>query len=164
MLYFVRLIKIGNGNQDLKIFRSMLYYISQFSERVRHPKEEQILFSKIKERTHQIDGEIDALTKLHSKGEFLKLRLHEALVSYKFGGMDSFQHFYTLVEQYAHFYFTHMRAEEERIIPVAKLVLNETDWKEVDASFIQNQKGMDDIGLRYNYEQLFTEISTFIPE
>ena len=45
MLYFVRLIKIGNGNQDLKIFRSMLYYISQFSERVRHPKEEQILFS-----------------------------------------------------------------------------------------------------------------------
>ncbi len=163
MLYFVRSIRNGNDNQDLKIFRTMLYYITEFPERVHHPKEDQILFAKIKERTHQLDNELDALSEQHSNGEILVHRLHDALLRYEFGGMDAFHHFHTLVEQYAHFYFAHMRTEEERILPVAKLVLNDADWKVVDASFIKNQKMMDETGERYNYEQLFSQINSFTP-
>ena len=77
--------------------------------------------------------------------------------------MDSFHHFHSLVEQYAHLYFAHMRAEEERIFPVAKLVLNDADWRVIDASFIQNQKEMNETGQRYSYDQLFAEISRFTP-
>ena len=163
MLYFVRSIKNGNDNLDLKLFRSMLYYITEFPERVHHPKEEKLLFAKIKERTHQLDTELDALSEQHSKGELLVHRLQDALLSCEFGGMDSFHHFHALVEQYAHFYFTHMRTEEERIFPIAKLVLNDADWKIVDASFMQNQKEMDETGQRYSYAQLFAQISSFTP-
>lgn len=163
MLCFVRSIKNGNEQQDLKLFRSMLYYITEYPERVHHPKEEQFLFAKIKERTHQLDSELDALSEQHSKGELLVHRLHNALLSYEFGGMDAFQHFHALVEQYAHFYFAHIRVEEERILPVAKLVLNDADWKVVDASFMQNQKEMDETGQRYRYDQLFAQIRSFTP-
>ena len=164
MLHFVRAIKNGNDNQDLKIFRTMLYFITQYPERIHHPKEEQILFVKIKERTHQLDSELDVLSEQHTNGELLVHRLHDALLSYEFGGMGSFPHFHVLVEQYAHFYFAHIRAEEERILPVAKLVLNDADWKIVDASFMQNQKEMDQSGQRYDYDQLFAEISSFTPQ
>ncbi|MES2049791.1 MAG: hemerythrin domain-containing protein [Pseudomonadota bacterium] len=163
MLYFVRSIKDGNQSQDLKIFRTMLYYITEYPERVHHPKEDQILFAKIKERTHQLDNELDALSEQHSNGELLVHRLHDALLRYEFGGMDAFHHFHTLVEQYAHFYFAHMRTEEERILPIAKLILNDADWRVVDASFIKNQEMMDETGQRYNYEQLFAQISSFTP-
>lgn len=163
MLHFVRSIKNGNDKQDLKIFRTMLYYITEYPERVHHPKEDQILFAKIKERTHQLDNELDALSEQHSNGELLVHRLHDALLHYEFGGAEAFHHFHTLVEQYAHFYYAHMRTEEERILPVAKLVLNEADWKVINASFIENQKMMDETGERYNYEQLFAQINSFTP-
>lgn len=163
MLSFVRSIKGGNENQDLKIFRTMLYYITEYPERIHHPKEDQILFAKIKERTHQLDNELDALSEQHSNGELLVHRLHDALLRYEFGGMEAFQHFHALVEQYAHFYYAHMRTEEERILPIAKLILNDADWKVVDASFIKNQEMMDETGQRYNYEQLFAQISSFTP-
>jgi hemerythrin-like domain-containing protein len=163
MLYFVRSIKNGNDDQDLKIFRTMLYYITEYPERVHHPKEDGILFAKIKERTHQLDNELDALSEQHNNGELLVHRLNDALLRYEFGGMECFHHFHTLVEQYAHFYYAHMRVEEERILPVAKLVLNDADWKIVNANFIENQKMMDEAGKRYNYEQLFAQISGFTP-
>jgi hemerythrin-like domain-containing protein len=163
MLYFVRSIKNGSVNEDLKIFRTMLYYITEYPERVHHPKEDEILFAKIKERTHQLDNELDSLSEQHSNGEMLVHRLQDALLRFEFGGSDSFQHFHALVEQYAHFYFAHMRVEEERIFPIAKLVLNDADWKAVDASFIQNQNEMDKTGQRYSYEQLFAQICSFTP-
>jgi hemerythrin-like domain-containing protein len=163
MLYFVRSIKNGNDTQDLKIFRTMLYYITEYPERVHHPKEDQILFAKIKERTHQLDNELDALSEQHSNGELLVHHLHDALLRFEFGGAEAFHHFQALVEQYAHFYYAHMRAEEERILPVAKLVLNDADWKVVDASFIKNQEIMDESGERYNYDQMFAQICSFTP-
>ena len=161
MLYFVRSIKNGNANQDFKIFRSMLYYITEYPERVHHPKEDEILFAKIKERTHELDNDLDYLSEQHRNGELLVHRLNDALLRYEFGGLDSFNHFHALVEQYGHFYFAHMRIEEERIFPVAKLVLNDADWKVVNASFIQNQNELDKTGQRYSYEQLYAQICSF---
>ena len=163
MLHFVRAIKQASGSDDLKLLRAMLYYICEYPERVHHPKEDQILFAQIKERTHQLDNELDAVTEQHSKGELLAHRLQDALLRYEFSGSDAFAHLYTLVEQYAHFYFAHMRAEEERILPVAKQVLNDADWKIVDAAFIENQHRMDQTGQRYKYDLLFAQISSIVP-
>lgn len=163
MLHFVRAIQKGNERQDLKLLRAMLYYITEYPERVHHPKEDQILFAQIKERTHQLDSELDAVSEQHSKGELLVHRLQDALLRYEFNGQEAFVHLHTLVEQYAHFYFAHMRTEEERILPVARQVLNDADWKIVDAAFVENQHNMDKTGQRYKYELLFTQITSVAP-
>ncbi|MDO8178305.1 MAG: hemerythrin domain-containing protein [Undibacterium sp.] len=163
MLHFVREIQSGNDRQDLKLLRAMLYYINEYPERVHHPKEDQILFAKIKERTHQLDNELDAVSEQHGKGELLAHRLQDALLRYEFGGQEAFAHLHTLVEQYAHFYFAHMRAEEERILPVAKQVLNDADWKVVDAAFVENQNNLDKTGQRYKYDLLFAQICSVAP-
>lgn len=163
MLHFVREIQSGNDRQDLKLLRAMLYYINEYPERVHHPKEDQILFAKIKERTHQLDNELDAVSEQHGKGELLAHRLQDALLRYEFAGQEAFAHLHTLVEQYAHFYFAHMRAEEERILPVAKQVLNDADWKVVDAAFVENQNNLDKTGQRYKYDLLFAQICSVAP-
>lgn len=163
MLYFVRLIENGGNVPDLKVFRAMLYYIAEYPERVHHPKEDQYLFAKIKERTHQLDSELDALIDQHSRGEILVHRLQDALLHYEFGGAPAFPHFLDLVEQYAHFYYAHMRTEEDRIMPVAKQILNDADWKEIDAAFMENRKIMNDAGERYKYDQLFSLIVNIAP-
>ncbi|MDE2430479.1 MAG: hemerythrin domain-containing protein [Burkholderiales bacterium] len=163
MLYFVRLIENGGNAPDLKVFRAMLYYIAEYPERVHHPKEDQYLFAKIKERTHQLDSELDALIDQHSRGEILVHRLQDALLNYEFGGAPAFPHFRDLVEQYAHFYYAHMRTEEDRIMPVAKQILNDADWKEIDAAFMENRKIMNDAGERYKYDQLFSLIVNIAP-
>lgn len=163
MLYFVRATEIGGKAPDLRVFRAMLYYITEYPERVHHPKEDKYLFAKIKERTHQLDTELDALIDQHSRGELMVHRLMDALLRYEFGGAAAFAHFRDLVEQYAHFYYAHMRTEEERIIPVAKQVLNDNDWKDIDAAFLENRKMMDDAGERYRYEEVFSLIVNIAP-
>ncbi|MFZ6730479.1 hemerythrin domain-containing protein [Undibacterium sp. Ji42W] len=163
MRYFVRHIDSGGNAPGLKVFRAMLYYIMEYPEKVHHPKEDQYLFAKIKERTHQLDSELDALSEQHSKGELMAHRLFHALLDYEFAGKSAFVQFRDLVEQYALFYFTHMRAEEERIMPVARQVLNDKDWKEVDAAFMENKKMLDDAGQYYKYEELFSLIVNISP-
>ncbi|MFZ6846852.1 hemerythrin domain-containing protein [Undibacterium sp. RuRC25W] len=163
MLYFVRGIEKGEPAPDLKVFRAMLYYISEYPEKVHHPKEEQFLFSKIKERTHQLDTELDELTAQHTKGELLAHQLQDALLRYEFNGDPAFAHFHALVEQYGRFYYSHMSAEEKSIIPIAKQVLNINDWQEIDQAFIENRKHLDDAGERYRYEQLFSMIVNISP-
>ncbi|MBC3868848.1 hemerythrin domain-containing protein [Undibacterium oligocarboniphilum] len=163
MLYFVRSIGQGGSSPDIKVFRAMLYYISEYPEKVHHPKEDQFLFAKIKERTHQLDNELDALTEQHSKGDYLVHKLLDALLHYEFRGAEAFPHFRDLVEQYAHFYYSHMHTEEEVIIPVARQVLNVLDWHEVDQAFLENRHRLDDAGERYRYEQLFSQIVQISP-
>lgn len=163
MLQFVRKIQADDNERNLTLFRAMLYYITEYPERIHHPKEDQILFAQIKERTHQLDSELDALTEQHGKGELLVHRLQSALLRYEFGGQEAFAHLHALVEQYAHFYLAHMRTEEERILPVARQVLNDADWKLVDAAFIENQRQMDELGQRYKYDLLFAKICSIAP-
>ena len=163
MLYFVRGIEKGGAAPDLKVFRAMLYYIAEYPEKVHHPKEDKYLFAKIKERTHQLDGELDALIEQHGKGELLARQLQDALLRYEFNGPAAFTHFHNLVEQYAKFYYSHMTTEEKVIIPVAKQVLNINDWQEIDRAFIENRQQLDDAGERYRYEQLFSMIVNISP-
>ncbi|MFZ6656042.1 hemerythrin domain-containing protein [Undibacterium sp. TJN19] len=163
MRYFVQQIDNGGKAPDLKVFRAMLYYIMAYPEKVHHPKEDKYLFAKIKERTHQLDAELDALSEQHMQGELLVHRLQTALLDYEFAGTAAFPHFRELVEQYVMFYFKHMRKEEEEIIPVARQVLNNMDWKEVDAAFMQNRQKLDEAGERCKYEDLFSTIVNISP-
>jgi hypothetical protein len=48
MLYFVRAIKMGGTPPDLKVFRAMLYYITEYPEKFITPKKISICSPKSK--------------------------------------------------------------------------------------------------------------------
>jgi hemerythrin-like domain-containing protein len=149
---------------QLKFFRALLFYINEFPERVHHPKEEQYLFAKIKERTHQLDTELNLLTEQHSEGEQLALQLQTTLTRYEFNGTAVLPQLRSLVERYTHFYSNHIEAEEKYILPVALQVLSDADWTVVDQAFADNRQRLDQEGDRYVYEQLFAAIRSIETE
>lgn len=68
-----------------------------------------------------------------------------------------------MVEKYAKFYFSHMRLEEEVILPAARRLLTPEDWTVVDAAFAGNRDPFAGADLKGGLEKLFLLIVNIIP-
>ncbi|UUZ76060.1 hemerythrin domain-containing protein [Polaromonas sp. P1(28)-13] len=163
MLGFVRLIDKGEKAPGLMVFRAMLYYIREYPEQVHHPKEDQYLFARLRDRTSELDETLAELESQHTQGEALVRELEHALTRYELEGSSAFRAFRDLVEKYAKFYFSHMRLEEEVILPAARRLLTPEDWTVVDAAFAGNRDPFAGADLKGGLEKLFLLIVNIIP-
>lgn len=163
MLGFVRLIDKGEKAPGLMVFRAMLYYIREYPEQVHHPKEDQYLFARLRDRTSELDETLAELEFQHTQGEALVRELEHALTRYELEGSSAFLAFRDLVEKYAKFYFSHMRLEEEVILPAARRLLTPEDWTMVDAAFAGNRDPFAGTDLKGDLEKLFLLIVNIIP-
>lgn len=163
MLGFVRLIDKGEKAPGLMVFRAMLYYIREYPEQVHHPKEDQYLFARLRDRTSKLDETLAELESQHTQGEALVRELEHALTRYELEGNSAFRAFRDLVEKYAKFYFSHMRLEEEVILPAARRLLTPEDWTMVDAAFAGNRDPFAGADLKGGLEKLFLLIVNIIP-
>lgn len=163
MQYFVRLVDKGEKAPGLMVFRAMLYYIREYPEQVHHPKEDQYLFARLRDRTSDLDETLAELESQHTQGEALVRELEHALTRYELEGSSAFRAFRDLVEKYAKFYFRHMRLEEEVILPAASRLLTPEDWTAVDAAFAGNRDPFAGANLKGGLEKLFLLIVNIIP-
>ncbi len=163
MQYFVREIDQGRPAPDLKVFRAMLFYINEFPNRVHHPKEDRHLFARLRSRSHEFDDTIAELERQHEKGEELVRRLNLALARYEFEGPAAFAAFRALVSEYAGFYFSHMRLEEEIILPAAVQFLLPEDWSAIETAFADNRDPLSGAELKSGFEKLFSLIVNITP-
>jgi hemerythrin-like domain-containing protein len=163
MLHFVRLIDRGEKAPGLMVFRAMLYYIREYPEQVHHPKEDQYLFKLLRDRTNELDDTLVELELQHALGETLVRELEHVLTRYELEGSPVFPLLRDLVEKYATFYFSHMRLEEEVVLPGAKRLLTPEDWALVDTAFAGNLDPFAGVNLKYDLEQLFLLIVNIIP-
>jgi hemerythrin-like domain-containing protein len=159
MQHFVRTIKETGKAPDLKVFRAMLLYISEYPERVHHPKEDRYLFEPLMRRTDAYTPTIAELEAQHGRGEAMVRDLEHALTRYELMGESAFPQFANLAENYVQFYFAHMRLEEEVILPGAQQALLEEDWAQADAAFAGNGEHAE----RRAYEKLFSLIANITP-
>ncbi|UUZ68301.1 hemerythrin domain-containing protein [Polaromonas sp. P2-4] len=141
----------------------MLYYIREYPEQVHHPKEDQYLFARLRDRTSKLDETLAELESQHTQGEALVRELERALTRYELEGSSAFLAFRDLVEKYAKFYFSHMRLEEEVILPAARRLLTPEDWTVVDAAFAGNRDPFAGADLKGGLEKLFLLIVNIIP-
>lgn len=163
MQFFVREIDQGRQAPDLKMFRAMLFYIDEFPDRIHHPKEDQHLFARLRRRTGDFDDTLAELEHQHEKGAQLVRRLNQALARYEFDGPSAFPPFHALVSEYAGFYFSHMRLEEEIILPAAIRFLQPEDWRAIETAFAANRDPLTGIELKNGFEKLFTLIVNITP-
>jgi len=163
MQYYVRLIDKGEPAPGLMVFRAMLYYIQEYPEKVHHPKEDQYLFARLRDRTNELDETLAELASQHMQGEKLVRELQQALARYEEEGSSAFPAFRDLVESYAKFYFRHMRLEEELILPAAKRLLTQEDWAGIDAAFAGNPDPFSAAAMKGDLESLFLLIVNILP-
>ena len=163
MQYFARAIDKGGKAPDPKVFRAMLLYISEYPEKVHHPKEDHYLFSRLRERTTEVEPVIAELEAQHTQGEALVHGLEHALARYEFEGDAAARAFLDMVERYAQFYFNHMRIEEEIILPAANKYLTPEDWASIDHEFALNQDPLLGGEYKEGFDKLFSLIVNITP-
>lgn len=162
MQYFTRTIDQGKEAPDLKIFRAMLLYVNDYPERVHHPNEDRYLFARLRHRTSELDATLAELEFQHARGAGLTHGIAHALARFEFKGAPAFPALRELVDEYARFYFEHMRLEEELVLPAAERFLTEEDWIAIDAALSGNRDPLTGIVIKDDFAKLFSLIDSAI--
>jgi hemerythrin-like domain-containing protein len=162
MEQLVRQQRDAGKRVDPRVFRAMLYYLDVFPEREHHPKEEQLLFARIRARTREGDAVLDELGREHAAGAHAIRELDQALVRLEEGGEAEFPAFAAAVDRFAGAYRQHMLKEERDVMPLAQRVLTSADWAEIEAAFAAHRDPLAGVADR-DHEALFRRIVDLAP-
>ena len=148
---------------DFKLLHAMLYYVREFPERRHHPKEDKVLFAKLKARTSEADAVITNLEQEHARGGQMLNALTVALSNWEAGAAQGAKGFEAELSHFADFYWRHMEKEEKQVLPVAERIFTDQDWKEVEAAFAANADPMLGKNTGDEFRDLFSRIVRLTP-
>jgi hemerythrin-like domain-containing protein len=151
------------GSGDPELFDAMLRYIEIVPDRLHHPKEDQVLFPALAQHTNEGKKLIEELERDHARGGPLLGALRKAFKSYCAGGINGLNQLATAVDDFAEFYWHHMRTEEEQLLPLAQLHLTLEDWQRVASAFGNNKDPLFGGELAEDYRQLYQCIVVLTP-
>jgi len=157
--------RAGTG-ADPALMRAIVRFVRQFPLELHHPKEEQHLFARLRERTSSCDAELDELERQHQRDhEFVAAleRQVEALAAAEGdAGVQATLALEEGVAGYAEFLWDHLGREEGVILPAAERFLLADDWAAIDQAFAANRDPNFN-GAYREYRQLFARIVTLAP-
>lgn len=153
-------IEAGRLDADLKLLAAMVEYISEVTDKVHHPKENQI-FTRLRSYTSEADGLLDELEAEHRDGPLLTASMDRALVHYMQAGDQGFGVFRDAARAYIADEWVHMGKEEDHILPAARRYLSAEDWEVIDQDFARNCDPWS--GPDNQYAELFKRIATMAP-
>lgn len=157
--------EIDSGKHaDLTIFHGLFTYIYRFLDRYHHPKESQFLFPRVMEKAPDTRKLVEELGRQHKEGETLFVEMLMALSAFEFSGMDEYPEFREAVLKYVEFERHHALMEERELLPRAKEVFDDSDWKAIDAEFSKNQDPMFGDQWSSQFSDLFRKIVNELPE
>ncbi len=128
----------GDAAPDRILMQAMVHYIQDFPVALHHPKEEEYLFRKLRERTSSLNPELDELERQHVRDEEMVRDLAIVVEQYAEGSKSALD-VEKAVSAYAKFMWEHMGREEGVILPEAQRYLTEADWSEINAAFSENR-------------------------
>jgi len=147
---------------DFKVFRAMLRYIDEYPERLHHPKEDEYLFARLAARLPEAKPLLDELHAEHVDGARRIRDLERTLLFLEDRWPVGAREFRDAVEDYSQFHWSHMRKEEEKVMPLAERHLTEADWKVIDDAFAGNQDPIADLREK-DFQVLFSRIASIAP-
>ena len=151
---------------DLQTIELIIDYFLTFTEKFHHPKEEDYLFARLRQRSNEAGEMLDRLAYQHEMSPKQLERIHLLLASPQ---RDEPTRLEELSKELISFHDRlgeHMRLEEDVAFVMARKVLTAEDWREVDAAFAAHvdplsedgQSGREEIAL------LRSRITQILPE
>ena len=114
----------GQRQPIVALMRAIVRYVQQFPIELHHPKEEEHLFQRLRERTTSCNAELDELERQHERDDELVAALAqqvEALAAADGDGqLSATRALEEEVARYAAFLWDHMGREEGVILPAAQ--------------------------------------------
>jgi hemerythrin-like domain-containing protein len=163
MRHLIREIRANGAKPDFELFGAMIYYIDAFPERFHHPKEDEYLFRTLRMRHPDAHSLLDRLEREHQAGADKIRSLEQALAQYRQGGTKEFPAFAAAVEDYSDLHWSHMRAEEMEVLPLARKHLTPEDWEAIDMAFLGHTDPMLGVDVGVEFETLFNRICKLAP-
>ena len=128
--------------------RTIVRYLQYFLVALHHPKEEQHVFRRLRERTHAVDAELDELERQHVRDRALVAELLQcvealAQASGEARRIPATRALEEAVLRYADIQWDHMGREEAAILPAAQRHLNarRTGWRSMRRSPMTRTSG-----------------------
>ena len=159
------LIKTAQGQgvaPDPVLMQAIVHYIQEFPVALHHPKEEEYLFRKLRERTSEVNAELDELERQHHRDQELVAELAATVVR-NAEGEAPLAEVEQLVSAYAHFIWEHLGREEGVILPAAQRHLTDADWAEINAAFSENRDPRFGGDTESEFRRLFSRIVNLAP-
>ena len=122
------------ATRDLELFETMLRYVEEVPDRFHHPQEDGILFPAVR----LVAGGariVERLERDHEAGAPMLGLLHEALKALRAGAPNAYNRLASAVDEFAEFYWAHMREEERSLLPLAAAALGPAEWERIDGAF-----------------------------
>lgn len=122
---------------DLDFVAALLHYIRAFPEVLHHPKEERHLFSRLTRRDGELDALIATLEQEHRDGG-AQLAAIDALLAEARQNAARQGELAVAIERFADAQWQHISSEEKLILPAARRLLGDEDWRTIEDAFRQN--------------------------
>ncbi len=142
-------------------FEAVFDYIETFVDQAHHPKEDGYLFRLVRQRSSQADELLARLAADHEDGPARLQALRASLGHAQQGARAEFTQ---ALRAYTEGLKRHIRLEERELIPLAKEVLLEADWREIDQAFLNNKDPLFGDQARQEYRELYHRIVALAPE
>ncbi|WP_417223085.1 universal stress protein [Amphritea sp.] len=143
---------------DFALLMAMLFYIEDYSERLHHPKEDDYLFTALRQRTSDFGGVLAELEQQHQQETPIMDKLRQQLADYVAGQEGAGNAFTETLNRFAEQQWKHMASEEQLIIPAAREHLLPSDWDEIAQAFAVNGDPQFNVDKRASFERLFTRL------
>lgn len=145
-----------------EVFRAMVHYIDSFPERLHHPKEDAHLFARLERRAPQAAPLLEGLRAEHAEGARRVRELERLLAQFEGSWPRGGRAFAAAVDEYAAFHVSHMRREEQELLPLAERALKPSDWRAIEVAFAGNEDPIADLR-EQDFARLYTRIVSIAP-
>lgn len=153
----------AGAERNVELLAAMVRYVEDVPDRVHHPKEDQLLFPVVARCTAEGKKLVAALERDHARSGSMITDLRDAMQAYSKGALNSLNQLATAVDEFAEFYWDHMRKEEQQLLPLAVTHLTEEDWQRVASAFGDNTDPLFGAALADDYRRLYDCIVQLTP-
>lgn len=148
---------------DVALMRAMVRYLEVFPVALHHPKERDYLFARLRERTAEVNAELDELDRQHERDARMVGELRALVEGFAEGESGTSAEISQAVDAYARFIWEHMGREEGVILPAAQRHLSAADWSEINTAFSLNGDPRFAGDTEAEYRRLFSRIVNLVP-
>lgn len=160
--YLLDPVHSGRQKPDFALMKAILAYIEHFPDRLHHPKEDQYLFPVLRERDPSVCSALDELERQHHSGPDVIARVAQAMRDCE-ANASQLASLKQAVDDYADFQWSHMRKEEQEILPAAERALLPADWELIDAAFKSNNDPLVGVERQQEFRELFRRVVNLMP-
>ena len=132
----VQLTHLEKGEYvDMQILSDIMHYFTNYPDVHHHPHEE-VIFDALKKKEINVADVIDEINSEHEQMAAESAEILDEVIQIQGNAIFSREEIVNRLSNYISIYYSHMTKEEDELFPLAKKILDESDWQEINKEIL----------------------------